>query len=142
MKLPQPNQSIRQQVDPRVLDPLIKDVALRYTLYEKAEDTELTQAFIALIEERHKNFHTSPGPQDWRECGNQVCAEARQILERRKRREIFLTPLAWELMNRYMVGWMQTPQHVIVKLMERNEAQLPDTAGEKQQASRIVLASS
>ena len=126
--------------------PMMLQLAAKYLLYERAEETTLSQAFAQLVDERHKEFHKShideAGNQvAWTECGNQVCREAKNILSQSRRKEVFINPIAAQLMDRYMVGFMPTPNHLVVRLSEKSAAQLPDTAGEKREASKIVIAS-
>jgi hypothetical protein len=141
VKLPPP-----PAIDPAAMGPMILQLACKYLLYERAEETALSAAFASLVAERHKEFHQKhvdkDGNQvDWSVCSNQVCKDATEILARTRRKEVFISPLAAELMGRYVVGFMPTPTQIVVRLEEKNSMQLPDTAKEKREASRIIIPS-
>jgi hypothetical protein len=125
-------------LDPRVLAPQILQLGVKYLLYERAEETALSQAFVQLVTERHKEFHAERG-EDWRQCPNQVCSDARAILAQQRRREIYINPLGAKLMERYVVGFLQSPNQLVLRLTEKNEAQLPDTNGEKRAATSGII---
>ena len=124
----------------------IMQLAVKYLLYERAEETALSSAFASLVAERHNEFHQKHvdgegKPVPWTACSNQVCVDARNILAQTRRKEVFINPIAAQLMERYVVGFMPTPNNIVVRLTEKDQAQLPDTVKEKREASKIIIAS-
>ena|SRR5271170_742269 len=131
---------------PEALATEVQNIALKYLLYERSEETALSAAFGQLVAERHKEFHQKHRDSEgklvpWTECSNQVCKDAREIVAHTRKREVFIGPLAAKLMERYLVGFMPAPNQILVRLTEKDAMQLPDTAEEKRIASRIILSS-
>lgn len=97
MALQQPPQQHQGQLPHELLVTLI--VCL---MMDKGESSDLGQAYIRLIEERHREFHIRPRPSQlnevkmsiasgkepknmpdsWRACNNPTCVEAQRLLER------------------------------------------------------------
>ena len=128
----------------------VMQLAAKYLLYERAEETALTAAFAQVVEERHKYFHTQQkymqgldkgkGKQlPWTLCGNMVCKEARDIIANTRKKEINISMLAANLMNEYIVNFMPMPNNLRLWLTKRSETHLPATEETKREAGRVVL---
>jgi len=98
----------------------IFQMLVAYLLYEKKEESELRTAFLGLVVERHRHFHSEET--NWETCGNQVCANARQILEHARKPEVYLSPLSTQLINGYSVCFNPTPQWLHAWLVTREES--------------------
>jgi hypothetical protein len=112
--LPSPTPSPAPGVAPLRPDQVIC-LAIQYLLYERARSTDLTAAFIVLLQERHENFHvkpylgrpghtpTDPGapPADFRQCDNDKCKLAASVLLAAQSPEVEISPLTVELMRDY-----------------------------------------
>ena len=122
----------------------VMQLAAKYLLYERSEETAITAAFAQVVEERHNHFHVKPftkNPIHWTQCDNQVCKEARNIIASTKQKEVNINPIAATLMSEYIINFMPMPNNLRLWLSKKSETQLPETEDQKRQASRIILAS-
>jgi len=106
---------IKKQLAPDAELRLLKLLST-YLLYERGEETELRCAFVALIAERHANFHENGveniAEDAWARCGNEICCNAAKILDNARKQEILITPFAVELMAQF--GICYTPANGII----------------------------
>lgn len=122
----------------------VMQLASKYLLYERAEETAIMTAFAQVVEERHNNFHKKHVNRagqivNWAECSNQVCKEARDIITSTRKKEVYINPIAATLMGDYVINFMPMPGNLRLWLTKKSESQLPETQATKQQASRVVL---
>ena len=109
---------------PSIVDEAVRDqllhLALMVALYERQTPTELAVSFVALIQERHENFHDSTTP--WTECKNEKCAHAQRLFEDAKKPEVIIGTIAWEAFKPYGIALRNFGTSVIVKLVTPGEA--------------------
>lgn len=81
-----------------------------YLLYERRHETAMSTMVEGLIVERHHQFHDTTDMVDrsgtnWRDCRNQVCVNARMLLDQAKEPEVELNEFAVQLMGGYTINF-------------------------------------
>lgn len=102
-----------------------------YLLYERGEQTQLRLAFMSLVEERHNYFHVDDSTEEdkrvkWLDCKNRVCINSRLILESERKQEVFLNPLAIQLMEQYGVMYSPAQGAIQAKLVAKSAIVQPE----------------
>lgn len=115
----------------KILPPSVQnDIMLllcTYMLYERAQETPMRGMVEGLITERHSNpvYHHNQDV-DWRNCSNQVCVNARLLIDQAKEPEVELNSFAIEMMSKYTINFQpvgdretRTFHFIKAKLVER-----------------------
>lgn len=76
-----------------------------YLLYERRHETAMSTMVEGLIVERHRQFHDERPESNWRDCRNQVCVNARMLLDQAKEPEVELNEFAVQLMGGYTINF-------------------------------------
>ena len=121
-----------------------------YLLYERKEETELSQAYQALVAERHANFHVTASQREhsisaspWTECGNAACRQAMNILDRQRRPDIMMSELAAQLMaTQYAVKLTPMPHEMRAMLEKRPDKSVPTFLAGERPNSQLVITDS
>lgn len=84
----------------------------KYLLYERQQETQLQIAFRMLVQERHQQFHTKGNRKDgdgteFIDCDNEICKNAKAILDECKSMSVDINPLTLELTQSYNLRFVQ-----------------------------------
>lgn len=80
---------------------------LSFLLYEKKQETQLSGAFGALVQERHNQFHTDSDDKvngdgtTFYECGSDVCIQAKRILDDARTMSVELNEFGIEMISSF-----------------------------------------
>ena len=131
--------------DEQVRDELLH-LALMVCLYEKQTSTELAVSFVALIQERHENFHDTKVP--WTECKNEKCTHAQRLFEDSQKPEVVIGTIAWDAFKPYGIAFRNFGTSVVVRLVSPGEAKAQErelaeqVPPEQQPQPQVVLTDS
>lgn len=118
--------------------PLLQ-LALRFLLYERQEETAMRAMVEGLITERHSDpmkNHNLNVP--WWECRNQVCSNAKLLMDDAKKQSVEINNFAIQLMNRYDVKFDAVgDQEIKMRLVDKLQDSKTDPT--QQQPSGIIL---
>jgi len=94
-------------------------LACRFLLWTRKDETPLRAMVEGLIAERHSKYHNSEIA--WWTCGNQICVNAKILLDDEKKQQIEISNLAIQIMNQYdirfdAVGDKETGTLVSIKM--------------------------
>lgn len=78
-----------------------------YLLYERHHETAMSTMLVGLTADRHRRHHIDESKPDpgWRDCRNQVCVNARMLLDQAKEPEVELNEFAVQLMGGYTINF-------------------------------------
>lgn len=120
----------------------VMQLCAKYLLYERSEQTALVNAFAMLMQERHHHFHDKANQETkFTDCDNDVCKEGCSIISNTTSKEVYVNPIAAELMGKWRLNFMPMPNNLRFWLTKADETALPETASEQREASRIILPS-
>lgn len=102
----------------------------KYLLYERQQETQLQIAFRMLVQERHNQFHTEGNRKDgdgteFVDCNNEICKNARAILDDAKSMSVDINPLTLELTQPYNLKFVQAGTNLKAWLEEDKRIVVP-----------------
>ena len=138
---------VNDQIAAQLEQTQLLNLALMVALFEKKTQSELSKSFVALVQQRHHNFH---GKQvkaglTWEECDNAVCADARNMVEDAQKPEVVISNLAFQAFARHGIKIRGFGTGYIVKLASPEEASEEEkkrvaALSQEDQNRKVVLA--
>lgn len=100
-----------------------------YLLYEKREETRMTAAFAALVQERHRAFHRggqgTDGPEQFADCKNMVCTDAAKMIANTRAMEVSINPFAAQIVSTYEISFIRAPSAITARLTKKENTAPP-----------------
>lgn len=104
-----------------------------YLLYEKREETQVRNAFAALVQERHANFHDKKDEgTSFEKCGNDLCKKALDLLADAQSPTIEMNAFGLQMIQPFNLKYVLSSESKILKawLVDKEESKIINPSDE------------